>query len=311
MIKPQNYETYRQYLNDWFWSQKAVNSKFSFRFVARHLGLRSPNHFHLVITGQRQLSSRVMDKFMRLAKLNSLERQFLKYQFLAETVQDLKKRIQYQSNAVLTRKRLKENQTHDETDLNMVGDILAWNIKMAAIYFRGFSRDSLIASVQRQSRFPVTSQAVESAVSTLETRGVLKFQNGRAEFDESAVLTKWDHDHASIKEHHKSNLKLAIETIQWPIDQRFLSSVTVAVNKDLKASILAEIRALFLSILERSEALTTAVTAVDESVQKSADNSGSNSAVQPNRGAANQGATNQGEFDVVTIQLALFPFFKQ
>jgi uncharacterized protein (TIGR02147 family) len=272
----QTYRRYRDYLHDWFWHQKAVNTKVSFRYMAKHLGLTSPNHIHLVISGKRHLSAVVLDRFLKLAKLNTLQKQFLKLLMVAETATTETKKKKAEVDCELLRKRLASTQEISPETLAIVSDRLAWHLCAGAKIFAGLSRSDLEVAVLRLSLFPLSPEIVRGAILSLENAGKLRFEQDRAEFDESSILTKWDFDSSAVKKHHKSNLELAMETVPWPIDRRFLTSITVAMSQDLKSQIVAEIRAFYLSILERSQSL----------------------------------ANEPQQTEVVTIQLAMFPYFK-
>jgi len=276
VINTLNYDDYRQLLHDWFWSSKKINPKLSFRFVSKHLGLTAPNHFHLVITKRRHLSLKVLERVMRLMKLEPRDRQYLKLLFKENVSKDPaeKQRINLQ------RKLLKTGPTPESTgtdQLQLVGHSLPWYIKMGAIVFEGKTRDEIIKIVLEKGCFPVSAEDVQVALDLLLKARQLEFVDGLSRFEGGAILTKWDFDSEQVKRHHRANLDLAMESISWPVDQRFLTSVTVPCSQDLYQTVIADVRALCLSVLERSRAQTLSSSDVNK---------------------------------VATLQFALFPYFK-
>lgn len=275
-LNPIDYEDYRQFLHDWFWASKQSNSKLSFRFMSKHLSLKAPNHFHLVITRKRHLSPKVFDKVVRLMRLEPRDRQYLKLLFRENTSKNLEERDGLRAQ----RKLMKSGPNPESTDseqLQLVGHSLAWYLKMGAIFFEGKTRDEIIKITLEKARFPVTNDDVNAALDLLVSSRQLEFVEGLSRFEGGAILTKWDFDSDQVKRHHRANLNLALEAVSWPVDQRFLTSVTVPCSQELYQSVINEVRALCLSVLERSRAEALSPTEVSR---------------------------------VATLQFALFPYFK-
>lgn len=70
------YLDYRQYLRDFYASQKARSSSFSHRVFSRRAGLRSSNYLSLVMKGQRDLSSEMAPRFAKACGLLRREADF-------------------------------------------------------------------------------------------------------------------------------------------------------------------------------------------------------------------------------------------
>ena len=275
-INVYNYDDYRALLHDWFWTVKETNAKLSFRYVSRSLSLKAPNHFHLVITRKRHLSSAILDKVLRLMKLESMERQYVKILFRENLAKSAESKQELANQRDLMR-AAPRTQNSESSGLRVVGHSLAWYIKMGGVVFEGKSRDEVVKLVKSSTRFAVTDLEINQAIDTLLDARQLEFVDGVSRFEGGSILTKWDFDSADIKRHHQVNLSLAADTIAWPVDQRFLSSVTVPCDEDLYQAIVSDVRTLCLSILERSNKKIVA----SEDASK-----------------------------VVTLQLALFPYFK-
>lgn len=72
-----SYTNYRKLLEDYYQQEKTRDpGKFSFRFVARRAGFSSPNFFHLVINGKRNLGHESLRRVARVMGLNKRETLF-------------------------------------------------------------------------------------------------------------------------------------------------------------------------------------------------------------------------------------------
>jgi uncharacterized protein (TIGR02147 family) len=70
------YLDYRQYLRDFYASQKALRQSFSHRAFSRRAGLRSSNYLSLIMKGQRDLSSEMAPRFAKACGLVRREADF-------------------------------------------------------------------------------------------------------------------------------------------------------------------------------------------------------------------------------------------
>jgi uncharacterized protein (TIGR02147 family) len=270
-----DFSDYRAYLHDWFWQAKKTNKKLSFRYVAKQLGLSSPNHFHLVVSQKRHLSEKSFEKVVRFLRLNSRRRQYFKLLFqhnLAKT-EDAKQEYARQIHN-LRQAGLQDDMSEEQ--YRILSNTLAWYIKMGAIAFDGCSVDELKKRVKQHSLFQVEDRQIDDALQILVDMNLLNVEQNVCHFDMANVTTKWDFDRFEIKTHHANTMKLALETIGWPIDQRFFTSVTIPCNAEVYQFIVEEVRHLALRALEFSN---QRITTVDDAEK------------------------------VVSLQFAMFPYF--
>jgi uncharacterized protein (TIGR02147 family) len=270
------YDDYRVLLHDWFWESKRTNAKFSFRYISRHLGLTSPNHFHLVISQRRHLSVVVLDRLLRLMKLDARDRQYVKSLFRENTAKSDSERESFFKQRLLLRTS-RDTAVSSDDQLKVVGHRVAWYLKMGAIVFDSKTRQQIIDLAVQSATFKISPHDVAQAIEILEGARQLEFIDGIARFEGGNILTRWDMDSSDVKRHHASNLSLAMESLAWPIDQRFHTGVTVPCNDELYQAIIGEVRALCLSILERSTKHALSSSDVTK---------------------------------VITMQMALFPYYK-
>jgi uncharacterized protein (TIGR02147 family) len=225
--------------------------------MSRHLGLKAPNHFHLVITRQRNVSPAVLEKIVRLLKLSPRERQYIRLLFQLNQSTNPKVRADLEEQIKSLQTLYEQDQGQDTNthnrNLPIVGHTLAWYIKIASIRLEGLSKTDIIEYVKKTALFPASAEEIDMALSLLIDAEQLRFEDGKACFDDSEIKTKWDFSSEQIKSHHRANLQLALQTIPWPIDKRVLTSVSVAVDDALYQEIISEMRALCQSILDRSK----------------------------------------------------------
>jgi uncharacterized protein (TIGR02147 family) len=72
-----NYLDYRKYLSDAVNERKRQNRHFSFRFMSRHLDLKSSAFMHLVMSGKKKLPDPLVPKIAALLKLDEQEGEYL------------------------------------------------------------------------------------------------------------------------------------------------------------------------------------------------------------------------------------------
>lgn len=248
-----DYTDYRLFLKDWYWETKKSNKSLSFRNMSRRLGFKSPNHFHLVISEKRHLSSHSFTEILKILKPTPQEKEFLNQLFIASTSKDEEK-CRTAQEKIRMMKSHKEKDDLRENTFKIIGDMLAWYIKSAAPTFEGMTFQTLRDKIRTMSNFPLKNVQVENAIRKLESMDLLKIENGVCRFEHSNVKTKWDHDKSEIKKHHENTLDLAKQTIPWGIQKRFFSSVTVPCDDEMMEFVKSEIRSLCLKVLEMSNA---------------------------------------------------------
>lgn len=63
------YDDFRQYLRDYYRDQKKRFTFFSYRYFCNKAGLKSPSHLLEIMNGQRKLTSKMLDSFIKGLKL--------------------------------------------------------------------------------------------------------------------------------------------------------------------------------------------------------------------------------------------------
>ena len=250
----EEYSDYRDLLHAWFWLHKAQNPRFSFRSVARRLGLRSPNHFHLVTSKQRHLSKPLLNKLLKIMNLSSVERHYVELLFSATTETDAANRARLVQALEPSRQRARERDL-TESRYELVANTLAWHIKMAAVIFDGKALHEIVAMIRGACLFPVEEGAIAAAFALLQQLALVSIDSENVcHFDMANVMTKWDFSRFEIKQHHENMLQLALQSVPLPIDNRFFSSVTIPCDTETYQAMIGDIRSLCLKYLDISTA---------------------------------------------------------
>lgn len=271
-----NYRDYRDFLGDWFRAAKTWNRQVSFRYVARRLGLKSPNHFHLVITKQRHLSAGTYSKMHKLLKLKPKERTYLDLLHGRAMEKSEARRQDLDDKLARLNAELLASDVSTASDA-LLSSTLAWYMKGGALRFNGKTEAELFAAVRQSCPFPVEEADVSAALEALQRAKAVTRQGETFLFEVSDDKTEWDFDDQKIKQFHYNNLKLAMQAIPWPIDQRFFSNVTIPCDREIYEVAKKEIRDLCLKLLNISNSRITAPADCT---------------------------------DVVSLQFAMFPYFR-
>ena len=249
--KIHNYRDYRDYLQDWFKAEKSTNPKMSFRYVARRLGLSSPNHFQLVITKKRHFSKKTLDSMQQLLRLSNKEKTYFDWIFALSQEDDDEKKHDLEAKLSRLATELIEATVSVE-DYGLLSNALAWYLKMGALRFNEKTFEEILSLVKTSCPFEIDRKDVEAALELLQKiKGVTLTGNAYI-FEMNQLKTEWDFDDRKIKQFHYNNLMLAVRTIPWPIKQRFLSNVTIPSNPEIIEIAKKEIRDLCLKLLNLS-----------------------------------------------------------
>lgn len=95
MVNVFSYTDFRTYLRDFHEQAKRENPHFSYRYIARKVGFRSPGYFTQLLQGKVNLSQTLLHRFVPLLKLNRREAEYfeLMVHFCQAKTQEEKQRL--------------------------------------------------------------------------------------------------------------------------------------------------------------------------------------------------------------------------
>ena len=252
----EDYDDYRDVVRDWYLAEKAASRAMSYRYLARRLGLSAPNHLHLVASKKRHLSRAVFVKLRPMLKLKPRERAFFELLFDGATGRDPGAKAAIDGK--LARLRASRSDADGVADdYALLSNSIAWFLVMGAPLFDRLSRAEVIAKACASCRFPIAPADVEAALDFLLKQGKLTEKAGQLTFPTEHYRTGWDLDRDEIKGFHRANLRLGLQAVALPANERFLSNVTFAADAELIDMTKREIRDLCMKILEASDRLAS------------------------------------------------------
>ncbi len=178
------YDDYRDFLREWFWLNKQRDDALSFRAISKKLGLKAPNHFHLVISRKRHLSPATCTKVKSLLSLDEASDQFfdLLFQYgIASTSQD-QKRFE---RLIIGLRKLQSSQSQSNYQPSIT--TIAWYIKTCAYLFADKNPSDIIDYLTNGCMFSVEQDKVEQALALLQHQGVLNIENDICHFSPDLI----------------------------------------------------------------------------------------------------------------------------
>lgn len=236
-----DYLSYRAYLRDWFAAQKAADRRFSHRLFARRAGVRSPSLFREVVAGQRNLTPRTLEGFVRALRLTHDEADYFH-----DLVQLDQARTEDEKNAamerVAARRRYREARPIED---GMFAYLSNWYFPATRelALCRDFRAEPEWVAARLRPR--ITVAQARAALDTLFELGMLeRREDGRVAPAEVSVATA--HEVAGLAAHnyHRQMLQRCQDAIVGVLaPERHLVGVTVGVPTSLVPKLKAELDA--------------------------------------------------------------------
>lgn len=249
MEKIFTYSNYRQYLKDAYTKRKSLDSKFSYRFIAKEAGFNSSSYFLKIIGGSRDIS---LDLALRLAdvfKLKKQERDF--FQLLVQFNQaktHSEKSHYYEKLGVFRRSKSKviqqnEFEIFDKWYYVAIREMLA---------FHHFNGD--FQSLGRKLIPSITASEASKAVNLLERLGFIrKDSQGGYQKADLVISTGTEWQAMSVAGFQLQSLELARKAFDnMPRAARDISTLTLSISKGVLEEVKERIKKCREEILELS-----------------------------------------------------------
>jgi len=221
---------YRDFLKTFYEEKKAENASFSYRLFSRICGFSSPNFIKLIMDNKRNLSNDGIKKIISGLKLKKTEARFfetLVHFNQSESYEEKKKHFEKLSyfKAFTKVKKL---------DTDLYEFLSKW-------YYPTIREITLLKNFKESPQHIVknfvpdlTEEEVSGAIKLLKRLGLLtNDEKNRLVQAESNLSTDTEVFDLSVKNFHHEMIKKAGEALDnTPQEQREISSITVAVNKD-------------------------------------------------------------------------------
>lgn len=244
------YLNYREYLKDYYTALKAIDKKFSYRYISQKVGSSSPSWLSDIIQGRINLTESYIPKVTTLLELGKKESRFFKLlvSYDQAPLHDLKK--EYLEKILASRDIKVDILTQKKFD-----------------YFKNWYtpviREYLMISNFNGADFKNLAKAVLPKISEKEAKeaiGVLLSldlidEDEKGDLKPTQKTVTKDSSIASvyIPAYQKENLRLATESIErFKKDERNISSVTVSLSKAQYLHACSEISKLRETLLTMS-----------------------------------------------------------
>lgn len=223
------YDNYRKYLKDLYFSLKSNGGKFSFRYFSRLAGFRSPNFLKLVMEGERNISPESIDKFAKALKLNKPEAAFFRNLVLLNQAQTVEEKKFYAEQLLASRFYKKAHPLKQEQYEYYSKWYLVPIRELVAT--EGFREDP--EWIGHRLNPPISSAEAKKAIEMLLRLGfVQRDSNGKLVQTAEFVSTGDEVSSLSVAQFHKEMIAKGAEAIdRIPSSEREISSVTLGLSE--------------------------------------------------------------------------------
>ncbi len=258
------YLDYRRFLRDRFDLEKQRSAAFSYRYVARKVGVRTPGHLKRIIDGERRLTDTMALRYAKVFRLSGVEeRYFASLVRFNNATSTTAREAAYRELAQFRRFREFHRLEGHQADFCAHWYIPAIRELVAC---KGFRDDAgWIANTLRPQ---ITQREAAAALRTLLELGLLRrTEEGLAQCSPTVTTgaqTQWVH----VIRYHRAMLERASESIDvFPAAERDLSAVTLAVPTDAIPALKARLAEFRKNLLADYEDTTNAQQIVQLNMQ--------------------------------------------
>lgn len=223
------YESFRQYLVDYFNLKKAQDPKFSHRSFAKMAGFRSPSFLMLVMNSKANLSKAGVEKVAAALNFNRDEEFYFKnlvHLNQAQTVEDR----QLYAQQILKSKKYKKLHPLSE---HIYEYLTHWHYAAIKelVSMKGFQEDP--DWISERLRGKVTSAEVKKTIEVLLKLGlIMRTKSGHLQAAMDIIVTPDQVTSPFMAQYHEEFIRLASESIkEVPREFREISGTTFCLSK--------------------------------------------------------------------------------
>jgi uncharacterized protein (TIGR02147 family) len=250
MEKPiYSYFDFRQFLADYHASRKLINPAFSIRAFLKKAGISSPSFFGQILSGDRNLTEKSMEKFLMSMELSDREKEYFR---------------------ALTRfnqaKSSSEKQTHYQK-MRELGDSVQATVVGSELY--DYYKDwytsairELVCMVDFNENYALLAKCLIPEISLTEAKKTVYLlerlqmikkdhTTGRYELTQKLISTGDEVSSMAIRNFNRQMVVLAGESLErFPVDKRHISGITLGISKNTYQEIEQEIKTFQSRILK-------------------------------------------------------------
>jgi len=232
------YFDYREYLADYYQDRKSRHQWFSFRWFSQRAGIKSPVYLKLVIEGERNLTAKSIEQFLKVLDLPEKEARYFRHlvQFnqakTAQNKQDHYSVLRELGNAV--------SEKIVDQGLNEFYSVWYHPVLRELICIAD-SSDS--PSLIGKQIFPsLSARQVGAGIRFLEEKGFIKRRpDGRWIQSDPHLTTGSKAEPSAVRQYHQTMLEHAAQSIEaFPVEERYITGVTMGVSKECYQAVAME-----------------------------------------------------------------------
>jgi uncharacterized protein (TIGR02147 family) len=242
-----SYTDYRLYLEDYYKSHKAVNSAFSYRYLAQKAGVNSSAFFKFIIEGKRNLTKQTILKIAAALKLNENEREYFENLVFFNQAKTIKEKDYFFVRLVQHKKLKKVSRIGEEY------------YEYFSAWYHCVVRELLVMvdvkedweQLGRLVKPRISAKQAKQSVDLLLKLGFLKKNGDRYEQTEPLLSTGYGINAHQIIKFQIEMLKNAIAAFDNSGErQRLTSSTTLGISSELYTQFISMVREFRLQLME-------------------------------------------------------------
>jgi len=232
------YNNYREFLKDIYDHRKKNRTTYSYRQYSRALGFGGSNFIHLIIQGKRNLSESSLLKIQKYFNWNATEKKFFEYLVGMNQAKTEEEKEDFfdKLKTLIKNKKILINPDQYVYFKN-------WNLPLLRelISLKDFKMN--IAWINKKLKVQLNKDQIQEAFEVLQRLGFISKENDHWIQTQEHLTTGEEITSEMIYNYHKEMLKLSQEALDFDVDDRDISAITMSLTssqfKKLKQKIIA------------------------------------------------------------------------
>lgn len=248
-----NYSDYRAFLRDWYEQHRAQDPKYSQRFLAARIGLRSSGFFAEVLAGRRNLTGPLILKFAAALKLSPSEQQYFEDLVRFCQAKGVDEKNHYYERLLASKGVRAEVVGKDQHEFY---SRWYYSAIRELLFFHDFRGD--YQTLAKKLDPPITVRQARQAVDTLRRLGlIVKAPDGRYRQTSAVITTGKDFAPVHVAAFQRAMSDLAREAIaRHASERRDMSTVTLTLSDASFATAkeeIAQLRKRLLALAQQDQ----------------------------------------------------------
>ena len=244
-----DYSDYRQFIKDYYETNKVKNSSFSYRYLSQKAGINSSAFFKFIIEGKRNLTKQTIIKTSIALKLNEKEAEYFENLVFFNQAKTLKEK-NYFFDKLIGLQKLKNIKKVAVDQYDYFKEWYHCIIReLVVMVDTSDEKDSV--KIARLLKPSVTAAQAKKSIQLLLRLGFLKKENGRFVQTEPVLTTGPNIKNFQIIQFQIQMLHNAIEAFdRCKSNERFGSSTTLGISEETYKKFVHKIRDFRYHLME-------------------------------------------------------------